>query len=104
MTRKDSTMLNDITASGVRRAMSEYDQLGRTTFLTKYGFAPSRGYLVREDGRSYDSKALCGVAHAYDRPDLGPLSARDFSGGSATVKRKLESLGFEVTAPESAVG
>src|SRR5262249_21254342 len=46
--------------------------------------------------RLYDSKAILGVAHGFAVPDEGPLRASDFSGGEATVKRRLEDLGFEV--------
>jgi 5-methylcytosine-specific restriction protein A len=45
---------------------------------------------------AYDSKAIAGVAYGYEFPDRGPLQADDFSGGEATVKARLEQLGFEV--------
>src|SRR5690606_16167532 len=51
------------------------------------------------DGSEYDSKAIIGVAHGYDRDDLGPLRPDDFSGGEATVARRLRDLGFDVQAP-----
>ena len=88
--------LSDVTAEGVERAIAEFDGLGRDAFLAKYGFGKARGYtLLYGEGR-YDSKATVGVAHRYDRPDLGPLRSQDFTGGEATVARLLESLGFEV--------
>jgi hypothetical protein len=37
-----------------------------------------------------------GAAHGYANPALGPLRSSDFSGGEATVARKLEQLGFEI--------
>jgi hypothetical protein len=37
-----------------------------------------------------------GAAHGYQFPNKGPLRAADFSGGDATVKAKLEQLGFTV--------
>ncbi len=46
------------------------------------------------DGRSYDSKAIAGVAHLYSVGEL--LSADDFSGGARTVAHRLRSLGFIV--------
>ena len=88
--------LRDVTAEGVERAMVEFDRLGRKVFLDKFGFGKARGYFLIHDGRQYDSKAVVGVAHGYDRPDLGPLRRQDFSGGDATVARQLESLGFDV--------
>lgn len=92
-------MLADITATGVRQAIAEYDGLGRDVFLQKYGFRRSRGYVLHDGGRTYDSKAICGAAHGFDRPLDGPLVAAEFSGGAASVQWKLEALGFEVTAP-----
>ena len=91
--------LNDVTAEGVERAIAEFGELGRGTFLAKHGFGKARGYFVIRGERRYDSKAVAGVAHGYDRPDLGPLRSEDFTGGEATVARHLESLGFDVERP-----
>lgn len=79
--------------------MAEFDRLGRDAFLAEHGFGRARGYFLTSKGRRYDSKALVGVAHGYDRPDLGPLLSEDFTGGEATVARALESLGFQVERP-----
>ena len=91
--------LSDVTVDGVERALAEFDRLDRDAFLAKHGFGKARGYVLMRDGRRYDSKAIVGVAHGYDRPDLGPLRSQDFTGGEATVARLLESLGFEVEKP-----
>ena len=91
--------LNEVTAEGVERAIFEFDRLGRDAFLNKYGFGKARRYFLIREGRRYDSKAVVGVAHGYDQPDLGPLRPQDFSGGDATVVRLLESLGFDVEKP-----
>jgi hypothetical protein len=89
--------LNDLTSPhAVRQALEEFEQLGRSAFLTKYGFGQAREYFVRSDGKMYDSKAVVGAAYGYQYPDRGPLKAIDFSGGEATVQAKLEELGFEV--------
>ncbi len=37
-----------------------------------------------------------GVAHGYEFPNDGALASSEFNGGEATVKRKLEELGFTV--------
>ena len=84
--------LSDVTAEGVERAIAEFDRLGRDSFLAEYGFGKAHGYFLIRGERRYDSKAVVGVAHGYDRPDLGPLTPQDFSGGEATVVRHLESL------------
>jgi hypothetical protein len=82
----------------VQAALDEFVQLGRTAFLSKYGFGKSRDFLVREPRTGYlcDSKAIVGAAFGYQYPDEGPLKASDFSGGEATVAPRLQSLGFEV--------
>jgi len=88
--------LHDPTA--VTAAIDEFERLGRTSFLEKYGFGKSREYMLRDPstGKLYDSKAIVGAAYGYAFPDDGPLRAEDFSGGEATVERVLSELGFEV--------
>lgn len=83
-------------AKAILDAIAEFDVLGRDQFLKKYGFKPSRSYLLLSGGKRYDSKAIIGVARGYARPDLGPMTPDEFSGGEATVRRKLEELGFAV--------
>jgi 5-methylcytosine-specific restriction protein A len=85
--------LPDLTTSAVNHAIQEVDQIKRKAFLKKYGFGQARGYLLELNGRTYDSKAIAGAAHGY-LPGQQPLTAKDFSGGEATVKKKLEELGF----------
>lgn len=85
-------------ASFVRAAIAEYDRVGRTYFLEKYGFGKSREYMLRDNvtGLLYDSKAIVGAAYGYAFPERGPLQASEFSGGGATVESLLAGLGFEV--------
>ena len=83
----------------VLEAMAEFDAMGREAFLAKYGYRPSRGYLIEHAGRSYDSKAIAGVAVGKEHPDRGALRADEFSGGDATVRAKLQELGFSVSSP-----
>jgi 5-methylcytosine-specific restriction protein A len=92
--------LSDLTESAVAAAIEEFDRLGRTAFLRKYGFGMARGYLLLRNGRTYDSKAIAGVAHRF-LPGQMPLSVNDFSGGEATVKKTLEGLGFVVVGPDA---
>ncbi|MGR8953246.1 MAG: DUF3883 domain-containing protein [Gammaproteobacteria bacterium] len=88
--------INDPAA--ILAAIEEYDRVGRTYFLEKYGFGKSRQYMLRDaaSGRLYDSKAIVGAAYGYAFPDRRPLSAGEFSGGEATVEHLLTRLGFEV--------
>jgi hypothetical protein len=81
--------------AAVLAAVEEFDRLGRSAFLEKYGFKEARGYFLEIGGKRYDSKAIAGVAHGYQYPAQGPLKARDFSGGAATVRRRLEGMGFQ---------
>ena len=87
--------INDIRREHVLQAIEKCDEYGRDKFLEKYGFREAVSTWLIHNGRSYDSKAIIGVAHGYARPDLGPLSSSDFSGGE-TIKTKLEGLGFRV--------
>ena len=55
----------------VLQAIAECDALNEREddgFLKKYGFGPARKYLLRHDGRSYDSKAILGVARKFANP------------------------------------
>jgi hypothetical protein len=96
-------VLGDLTSrDAVLAAIEEFDRLGREEFLRQHGFGKAYGYFVRHNGRPYDSKAIAGVAHGYQWPDRVQLRASDFSGGEATVRRRLEALGFEIVAPREA--
>src|SRR5580704_6661441 len=81
--------------SSILSAMAEYDEIGRDAFLGRYGYGPSTKYLIAHNGKTYDSKAIAGVAFGKQFPDKGPLKFTEFSSGQATVKPKLEQLGFE---------
>ena len=85
-------------AQCVRRALAEYDRLGRDAFLSEYGFGKARGWMLEDNGREYDAKAIAGVAHGYQYPDRGPLGPDDFHGGD-TSARVLRKLGFPVASP-----
>jgi MoxR-like ATPase len=90
--------ISDLTSrDAVLAALDEFDRIGRAAFLEKYGFGPSRAYFVKRGRELYDSKAVVGAAVAYEDPKRGPMRNAEFSGGEATVKAKLEELGFEVT-------
>ena len=89
--------LSDITRrQPILDAIDEFRRLGRDDFLKEYKFGPAVTYWLVHEGRRYDAKAICGVAHGYARPDLGPLRTKDSSFNSRTAKRKLEQLQFRV--------
>lgn len=87
--------LKDITRQAVLAAIAEYDRVGQSAFLSRYGFDSARLYLLIHDGKSYDSKAIVGAAHGF-LPGEKQLAASQFSGGEATVGRLLRGLGFTV--------
>jgi 5-methylcytosine-specific restriction protein A len=87
--------LADLTHQSVEAALVEAASVGRDEFLKRYGFKPARRYFVEWNGARYDSKAIAGAAHGHLQ-GKSPLRADDFSGGEATVARRLRELGFEV--------
>lgn len=93
-----ATLSNLTSRDAVLQAISEYDELGREAFLSRYGFGKSRSYVLIHQGKHYDSKAIAGVALQY-QPGVGrALKADEFSGGENTVQAKLGELGFVVRA------
>ena len=88
--------LSEITRDAVLKTIEEFDRLGQNKFLNTYGFGPARSYLLICDGRSYDSKAIFGVAHKHVKPDFKPLKYHEFGGGKDKVKPALERLNFIV--------
>lgn len=91
--------LSDLTSpTAVKLAIEECDRLGRDVFLTRYGFGHAREYTLRFNGKEYDSKAIIGVAHGYQFPEIGPLQWADFSGGIASsgAASRAFALGFDV--------
>ena len=78
----------------VVRAIEEYDRLGQERFLADHGFGRARAYLLVHNGRSYDSKAILGVAYKYATGH--PLGPHDFNGGMHGAAAVLRNLGFDV--------
>lgn len=84
----------DVRAEHVNAAIEEYDALGGDAFLRRYGFGHSQDYLLWQQGQSYDSKAILGVAlgHAEGRP----VTRSRFNGGVSGDAQVLTDLGFSV--------
>ncbi|BDZ43599.1 hypothetical protein GCM10025865_28980 [Paraoerskovia sediminicola] len=91
---------SSVTPSHILQAIAECDRRGGDTFLKLYGFAPTAGYAVVHEGRSYDTKAILGVAHRYATGRLAPPD--EFSGGADGAAKILRKRGFEVTTPPGA--
>lgn len=92
--------------AAVQAALDEYQRLGQTAFLELHGFRQASGYVVLDprSGQWADSKAIAGVAVGKQFPTEGTLRAVQFSGGVATVVRRLGLLGFEVRPLDSRTG
>lgn len=91
-----ASYLSDITdRRAVERAIKLSDSMGRTAFREHHGFGKARGYFLRHDGKTYDSKPIVAVAYGYQHK-TDPLKFNDFGGGADTVKPVLERLGFTV--------
>jgi hypothetical protein len=87
---------NLVTRIHVLSAIREYDQLGADEFLSKYEFVPARDYVLRERGKTYDSKAILGVAHRYATGT--PARSEEFSGGLDGAVKWLTDLEFTVVS------
>ncbi|MEW1722577.1 HNH endonuclease [Streptomyces sp. NPDC093109] len=88
-----------ISRDGVLKAIAEYDELGRDRFLSEYGYKPATGYLLLHEDRTYDSKAIAGVAHRFDQGRV--LKPDELSGGRSHAARWLAQLGFVIRASRS---
>lgn len=86
---------NDVQHADVLKAIAEYDDLGQESFLARYNMGKATSYLLRHDGKDYDSKAIFAAAHGH-HPGLSPLSHDQLSGGEADTAKWLRRLGFEV--------
>lgn len=87
--------LGILTRESVDLAVTEFDKLGRDSFLEKYGFRRATKYALIVDDKEYDPKAIAGVAHGYDHPDEGPLKPQDFSGG-LVLRRAFSKTGYHI--------
>ncbi len=83
-----------VTREHVLNAIAEYDELGDVAFLRRYGFVANREDLVWHDGRSYDSKALLGVALKFATGRAARSS--EFNGGLGGAAGVLQDRDFEI--------
>ncbi len=68
--------------------------MGGDAFVRRYGFGPSKEYLLWDQGKSYDSRAILGVAlrHAEGKKAQWP----EFEDGVDRTPHALTELGFTV--------
>lgn len=91
-------LFDDVGHADVVSALEEYDKLGRDDFLARYGFGRAHDYVLWHDGRTYDSKAILGVARQYASGTAA--TSEQFSGGRTGAARLLTDLGFYVTSAD----
>ena len=90
---------SSVTRQHILQALAEYDTRGGEQFLEVYGFGASRNYPLVHEGRSYDSRAILGVAHRFA---TGRLATPDeFNSGTQGAVAILRKRGFEVSEPVS---
>ncbi|MET9704006.1 HNH endonuclease [Streptomyces griseus] len=88
-----------ISRDGVLQALMEYDALGQDEFLSTYGYRPATGYLLLHEERTYDSKAIAGVAHKFDQGRA--LRPDELIGGRSHAARWLARIGFTIRSTRS---
>lgn len=76
----------------VRRAVREFDEVGRDAF--KYGTGSARKFQLVEDGHAYDAKAVLAAAFAYEFPDEPPLATAEFLGRYERLGLIHEAAGY----------
>ena len=92
-------VVDGLTRAAVLAAIAEFDQIGRETFLARYGPAPSRTRWILHDDNRYDMKPVWRAA--FGHMDGGtPLTSDDEKHYSQSdhVQKHLEKLGFTILA------
>lgn len=89
-----------VTRQNILQAIAECDSRGADDFLGVYGFEPAVGYELEHEGRTYDSRAILGVAHRYATGRLA--AANEFGGGAHGAVSVLRKRGFVVNEPQAA--
>jgi len=91
---------SSVTQQHILQALAEYDARGAEQFLDVYGFAASDDHALLHEGRSYDSRAVLGVAHRFATGRLAtPEEVESGFDGAVTILRRR---GFTVSEPYSA--
>lgn len=88
---------SSVTQQHILQALAEYDARGEEEFLDVYGFARSDDYPLVHEGRSYDSRAVLGVAHRFATGRIATPEEVEsgFDGAVAILRRR----GFTVSEP-----
>lgn len=92
-----------VTRQHVLQAIAEYDDRGAEAFLGVYGYQRTILDSFEHEGRSYDARAVLGVAHRYATGRLA--SPEEIQGDRLDPAPILRKRGFEVagsSAPAAA--
>lgn len=89
---------SSVTRQHVLKTLAEHDDRGAEEFMAVYGFEPSGATLTHE-GRTYDARAILGVAHRFA---TGRLARQEEFHGDLQATGLLSRRGFEVSEPPSA--
>lgn len=87
---------SSVTRTHVLQALAEYDTRGDDDFLAVYGFEPNPAYLLVHEGRTYDARAVLGVAHRFATGRLATPDEFSSMEGAVAILRRRE---FDVTEP-----
>jgi hypothetical protein len=88
---------SSVTQQHILQAIAEYDARGGQEFLAVYGFAASDDRPLVHEGRSYDSRAVLGVAHRFATGRLAtPEEVESGFDGAVSILRRR---GFTVSEP-----
>ena len=91
---------SSVTQQHILQALAEYDARGGPEFLDVYGFVPSDDYTLVHDGRSYDSRAVLGVAHRFATGRHA--TPEEVESGFDVAVTILRRRGFTVSEPSPA--
>jgi hypothetical protein len=88
---------SSVTQQHILQALAEYDTRGGQEFLDVYGFVASGDHPLVHEGRSYDSRAVLGVAHRFATGRIATPEEVEsgFHGAVAILRRR----GFTVSEP-----
>lgn len=89
-----------VTRQHILAAIAEHDDRGAENFLGVYGFTPSVRETLDHEGRTYDAKAILGVAHRHATGRVA--TADELAGGKVDAVTILRKRGFEANGPVSA--
>ena len=84
-----------LAATSVEFALGEWDEIGREEFLQRHGLFGAFKYVIFQEGRQYDAKAILVRSARYQEND-DSISITDFGTTEATIAKPLRRLGFVV--------